>query len=200
VAALLAQGQVDAAFAAIMIACSVQLRRDLERRLDDLDAAGLEAGFVPLAERAASELPEAVMRRVADCRFVGQGYEVPVTVLSSEPTLVAQVFRAAHHARFGFADDDAPVEVVNLRVIAERGAPAPDLRSAPAVPPSPPGRREIVLRGEVVTAEVRSLDALPPGLSIAGPAVLAGGDATALIEPGWLVTVHAAGALVVERR
>jgi len=172
----------------------------LHRRLDDLDAAGLEAGFVPLAERAASELPEAVMRRVADCRFVGQGYEVPVTVLSSEPTLVAQVFRAAHHARFGFADDDAPVEVVNLRVIAERGAPAPDLRSAPAVPPSPPGRREIVLRGEVVTAEVRSLDALPPGLSIAGPAVLAGGDATALIEPGWRVTVHAAGALVVERR
>jgi len=172
----------------------------LHRRLDDLDAAALDAGFVPLTERAASELPGAVLRRVADCRFVGQGYEVPVTVLSTEPLLVAQVFRAAHHARFGFARDDAPVEVVNLRVIAERGAPAPDLRSAPAVPPSPPGRREIVLRGEAVTAEVRSLDALPPGLSIAGPAVLAGGDATVLIEPGWLVTVHAAGALVVERR
>ena len=69
---------------------------------------------------------------------------------------------------------------------------------APGV--GPPTRREIVVRGETMAAVVRPLDSLPPGLSIAGPAVLAGGDATALIEPGWLATVHASGALVAERR
>ncbi len=173
----------------------------LHRRLSDLDAAAIEAGFAPLANRVRGELPGGVLRRVAECRFVGQGYEVPVSVLSAEPALVAEVFRAAHHARFGFADIDAPIEIVNLRVVAECEAPALDFRSAATPPPPPPpARREIVVRGEAVSAEVRSLDALPPGHAIPGPAVLAGGDATALIEPGWLATVHASGALVVERR
>ena len=182
-----------------MKAIELKLPDKVYRRLADLDTAAIEAGFAPLTDRVRAELPGGVLRRVAECRFVGQGYEVPVTVLSADPALVAEVFRAAHHARFGFADTDAPIEIVNLRVVAERGAPALDFRNA-AGPPPPPARREIVVRGEAVSAEVRLLDALPPGHTIAGPAVLVGGDATALIEPGWLVTVHASGALVVERR
>jgi len=183
----------------------VEAVASLHRRLDQLDAAALDAGFAPLVDRVRAELPGGVSRRVADCRFVGQGYEVPVAVISAEPSHVAEVFRAAHRSRFGFAADDAPIEVVNLRVVGERGAPPLEFRSAPLHPGlapgvGPPARREIVVRGETMAAEVRPLDTLPPGLSIAGPAVLAGGDATALIEPGWLATVHASGALVVERR
>src|SRR3989454_934654 len=49
----------------------------LHRRLDDLDAAALDAGFVPLAERAASELPEAVLRRGARRPLPGGGHEGP---------------------------------------------------------------------------------------------------------------------------
>jgi len=179
----------------------VEAVASLHRRLDQLDAAALDAGFAPLVERIRAELPGGVSRRVADCRFVGQGYEVPVAVISAEPSHVAEVFRAAHRSRFGFAADDAPIEVVNLRVVGERGAPPIEFRGpAKSAPSAPPARREIVVRGETMGAEVRPLDTLPPGLSIAGPAVLAGGDATALIEPGWLATVHASGALVVERR
>ena len=40
---------------------------------------------------------------------------------------------------------------------------------------------------------------LAAGATIPGPAVLAGGDATALVEPGWLGTVHASGAVILER-
>src|SRR5207249_5274815 len=65
----------------------------LHRRLDDLDAAALDAGFAPLVERVRAELPGGVARRVADCRFVGQGYEVPIAVISAEPSHVAEVFR-----------------------------------------------------------------------------------------------------------
>ena len=43
------------------------------------------------------------------------------------------------------------------------------------------------------------LDDLPGGLVIKGPAVLAGRDATALLEPGWTATVHDSGALVARR-
>jgi N-methylhydantoinase A/oxoprolinase/acetone carboxylase beta subunit len=50
-----------------------------------------------------------------------------------------------------------------------------------------------------VTAAAWPLDELAPGAVIAGPAVLDGRDATALIEPGWHGTVHPSGAVVVER-
>jgi N-methylhydantoinase A/oxoprolinase/acetone carboxylase beta subunit len=49
-----------------------------------------------------------------------------------------------------------------------------------------------------VTASVWALDALAPGVMLAGPAILAGRDATALVEPEWRGTVHETGALVLE--
>ncbi|HYT84553.1 MAG TPA: hypothetical protein VEK86_13920, partial [Gemmatimonadales bacterium] len=63
-----------------------------------------------------------------------------------------------------------------------------------------PARREIVTRGTAARAEVWPLGELPAGLELRGPVVLAGPDATALIEPGWCGTVHASGAVILERR
>src|SRR5439155_557704 len=53
--------------------------------------------------------------------------------------------------------------------------------------------------GNRVTASLWPLDDLAPGVTLEGPAILAGRDATALIEPGWRGAVHASGAVVVER-
>jgi N-methylhydantoinase A/oxoprolinase/acetone carboxylase beta subunit len=88
--------------------------------------------------------------------------------------------------------------VVNLHVRAERAVSAPQAAAARhvAVQPAP---RDVVIRGSGQRAAVWPLDDLPAGLVIAGPAVLAGRDATALIEPGWRGTVHASGALVAKR-
>jgi copper oxidase (laccase) domain-containing protein len=36
-------------------------------------------------------------------------------------------------------------------------------------------------------------------VSIPGPAILAGPDATALVEAGWRGTVHQCGAVILER-
>ena len=45
-----------------------------------------------------------------------------------------------------------------------------------------------------------ALDELAAEVTIDGPAILAGRDATALLEPGWRGTVHRSGAVVAERR
>src|SRR5439155_21317299 len=57
----------------------------------------------------------------------------------------------------------------------------------------------ISVRGNRVSAAVWALDELAPGLTIAGPAILAGRDATALVEPGWRGTTHPSGAVLLER-
>jgi N-methylhydantoinase A len=179
----------------------IDLVASWHRRLDSLDRATLHAAFAPLLERAARELSGAVARRLADCRFAGQGYELTVAVDGDVATL-QRAFLAAHQLRYGFRGG-APIEVVNLRVVAERATPLPDFlkRRSPAADRAPrPSQRALLVHGKRVEAEVWPLEGLPVGRTIRGPAVFAGQDATALLEPGWTATVHDSGALLLERR
>jgi N-methylhydantoinase A/oxoprolinase/acetone carboxylase beta subunit len=91
------------------------------------------------------------------------------------------------------------MEIVNVRVVAERGSrpPAPTRRAGVGRPT--PGRRRVTIHGAGVDAQVWPLGELPARLRIVGPAVLAGPDATALIEPGWRGVVDSSGAVMVER-
>jgi N-methylhydantoinase A len=171
----------------------------LHRRLAELDGAALAHAFAPVVADVRAELPGAGVTRSADCRFAGQGYEVGVPAPHDDPTALRDAFLAAHRARYGYADDAGEVEVVNVRAAAVRGGVERFPVRQVAGPAGAPGTRRIVVGGRAVEAGVRPLDALPPGLAIAGPAVLAGEDATALIEPGWHGIVHASGAVVVER-
>ncbi len=181
----------------------VELVASCHRPLAMLDGAALAAAFRPMLAAAAAALSGkgVVLTRLADCRFAGQGYEVTVPAPEGDPAVLDAAFRAAHLARYGHADVDQPVEVVNLRVVAERPVPAPRLGRRAGVGRPTAQRREIVTRdGTAVQADVWPLGELPAGLELAGPAVLAGPDATGVIEPGWRGSVHASGAIIVERR
>ena len=181
----------------------VELLASCHRPLTALDHTALAAAFRPLLAAAAAALPGegTVLVRFADCRFAGQGYEVTVLAPRDDPAELAAAFRAAHLARFGHAEVGQPIEVVNLRVVAERAVIPPALGRRAGVGAPTPQRREIVTRdGAAVRAEVWPLGELPRGLELKGPAVLAGPDATGLIEPGWRGTVHDSGAVMVERR
>jgi N-methylhydantoinase A len=181
----------------------VDLLASFHRPLAALDRAALAAALDSLRAAAAAALPgdAVVLAPFADCRFAGQGYEVTVRVSQDDPAALATAFRSAHLARFGYADVGQPIEVVNLRVVAERPAIAPPLGRRTSVGQPTPVHREIVTRdGTAVRAAVWPLGALSAGLELEGPAVLAGSDATGLIEPGWCGTVHPSGAVIVERR
>jgi N-methylhydantoinase A len=184
----------------------VDVLAPLHRPLAALDRAALAGALAPLLDAASRELPGAALARLADCRFAGQGYEVTVPVAGDDPAGVHAAFLAAHRARYGHAGAAGrEVEVVNLRVAAVRAAPVPRFAAGAGGAGGaggargPRGERPVVLREARVTAAVWPLDALAPGTVIAGPAVLDGRDATALIEPGWRGTVHPSGAVVVVR-
>lgn len=171
----------------------------VHRPLAQLGRAELEALFAPLVARVAAALPGAATERLAECRFAGQGYEIAVPVIDADPGVLEQVFLAAHRVRHGHAERIAPVEVVNVRVVGQRAAPLPDFRRPETGPAPVADRRQVGVRGRRMTADVWPLDTLPAGATVVGPAVLAGGDATALVEPGWRGTVHVSGAVILER-
>ena len=178
----------------------VDVLASLHRPLADLAGSDLAHAFEPLVAAAGAALPDAELTRFADCRFRGQGYEVTVPAPRDDAATLATAFRAAHRARHGHGDSDQPIELVNVRVVAERavGAAPVGRRAGIGVPSA--GRRMIVTRdGKRVRADVWPLGEMPAGRLLNASAVLAGPDATGFIEPGWRGTVHASGAVIVER-
>jgi N-methylhydantoinase A/oxoprolinase/acetone carboxylase beta subunit len=177
----------------------VELVAALHRRTGAAGRPAILAAFAELEMRAGSLLPGAALRRLADCRYVGQGYEITVALTNGEPDGIEAAFNAAHRARYRHGGVEGPVEIVNLRVVAERPAPAPALGRRVGIGRPTPGWRRMVVRGERVRAQVWPLGELPPRTRIPGPAVLAGPDATALVEAGWRGTVQQSGAVLLER-
>jgi N-methylhydantoinase A len=178
----------------------VDLVASFHQPLVALQPALLDSGYQALEARAHTELPQSEIRRFADCRFAGQGYELTVPVTGSDAVGLDTAFRAAHRTRYGHEDPQAPVEVVNLRIVAQRAGAEPEFGKRTGIGKPTPGWRKIVCRGEEMQARVWALGELPRRITIEGPAILAGPDATALIEPGWAGTVHGSGAVLVERR
>src|SRR5881392_1529323 len=176
----------------------VDLLASFHRPIDGLSSQDLGTAFAPLLEDGRSQLPGGALLRYADCRFAGQGYEVTVPVTSDDPQRVGNAFLVEHRARFGHARTDQAVEIVNLRVVALREGPLPRFADARRGVQRPGASRPITLRETRVSASVWALDDLAAGVTIAGPAILAGRNATALIEPGWRGTVHPCGAVLVE--
>jgi N-methylhydantoinase A len=177
----------------------VELAASLHQGAGALQRAGVLAAYADLEERAGLALPGARTRRLADCRFAGQGYEITVPLTNDDPDSIAAAFHAAHRARYGHIGTGGAVEIVNVRVVAERAGGRPSWGRRLGIGRPTPGWRRVVMRGEEVRAQIWPLGELPPRLRIPGPAVLAGPDATALVEPGWRGTVHASGAVVLER-
>ncbi len=179
----------------------VDVVASLHRALHELKNGDLAKAFQPLDDAASAALPSAELTRFIDCRFAGQGYEVTVPAPRDDPATLAAAFRVAHRARHGHADNELPVELVNLRVVAERTVVMKRRRGAArGSEGAARGRREIVTRdGKRVHGDVWPLGDMPAGLELKGPAVLAGSDATGLIELGWRGVVHESGAVIVER-
>jgi N-methylhydantoinase A len=177
-----------------------------------------------LIERAAAELdePAASIAVRYELRYRGQSFELTVddeidpgdgfggglgvllndTPGSSEhalldPTRLRWAFEEAHEQRYGYRDERAEVELVNVRVSAIGARPALRLKGA-AVEPPVRGTTRVVFDGEQVQAELWRGE-LPPGTRVQGPAVCALPESTLLVPPGWSGAVDEYGTVVLER-
>ena len=167
-----------------------------------LDPDRLTAGWDSLAERARTDLKgfstEPDLGRLADLRYQGQSYEL--TVDGDTPAALAEAFHRAHLRRYGHREDDEPVEVVNVRLVATVVGEQPDV-----IEPGPPtadprtGSRDVVLDGARVRADVLDRELMGRGSTVRAPAVVEFGEATCLIRPGWGGVIDSVGTLVLSR-
>ena len=136
---------------------------------------------------------------VLDGRFVGQNFELPISLGTADPLpdaeAICKLFFAEHERAYGFHNPSDSVEVVNFRLVAVGRLKQPSARPAAlgtAAAPSPADRRMVWFDADVaIDTPVYNRANLAPGNVVAGPAVIEQLDATTLLFPGDQATVDA---------
>jgi len=152
----------------------------------------------------ASEPERARIERAADCRYVGQSFELTIPVDTGEgagfdPDAVAERFHAAHDRAHGYRLDGA-VEIVNLRVTATIDSDPPRVRHIGTDDDAERGTRTATFPDTgAVDTTVYDRSALAVGDRVHGPAVLEQAESTTVVPPSWVGSVQRNGALVLDR-
>jgi N-methylhydantoinase A len=184
----------------------------LNRPLDAIDAAAVQAEAAAMAARGAALLDRAAVRITAretaislDMSYVGQTHTVAVPVagdLSHAAILAA--FEESYRAAFGRTLAGVPVRVLNLRVAVTGRRPRFDLALlAPAaglsVEAARRGSRRVRAGGTWHLADVFDRLKLPTGARIEGPAVLEQPDTTIFVDPALVAITDRLGNVLLER-
>jgi N-methylhydantoinase A len=135
-----------------------------------------------------------------ELRYRGQSFELPVEEeidgtarrQALEPEELRGAFARAHALRYGYSDDSAEVELVNIRVSVWGASPPLRLRPGKPTATDVAEARRIIFGGEPLeTAVLRG--ELAPGTILSGPALCALPEATLLVPPGWSGEVDSQG-------
>jgi len=152
---------------------------ELEPIFIELEARGLE-------EFAAEGLKGTAHRSV-DIRYHRQGYELNLNYDPGAPAQTIAAFHQLHQQRYGFSAPEKPAEIVNLRLrMVSEGEPYTS-RSRDLIPGG--GRaalyaeRTIVFDGKPHSSRIYRREALVPGDTIQGPAMITEYTSATLLPP-----------------
>jgi N-methylhydantoinase A len=156
------------------------------------ERVGTERDALLAEARRALACPPSRLRITHELRYRGQSFELSIEESAPvDPAALREAFARAHESRYGYRDDDAAIELVNMR--ASVWGDAPPLRPlAAGGADTSTGSAPIVFDGAAVTASVVRGE-LAPGTRLNGPALYALPDSTLLLPPGWSGTVDANG-------
>lgn len=162
----------------------------------------LESHFAELESRSiaefASEGLSGTSIRSADLRYAGQGYEINVP---SGPEMLAE-FHDAHRKRYGHADKNRRVEVVNVRVRMVVASELIDFpRRAPGTPDSEHAilkKKKVMFSNNWMETSVLDRSRLLPGNTFIGPAIVHEYSATTVVPPRCKTRVDSFSNLIIE--
>ena len=141
-----------------------------------------------------------------DMRFVGQAFEIPVTIADSDlPTLTAdalhQAFVDAHRRVYLHGGEPGRrAEIVSLRLLVRSRLDTLPNLSERVVDMERPKHAPInISGGETKSAAIVNAASLTEGRAVKGPVLLEGYSSTVWIPESWIATRDAAGNLHVRK-
>ncbi|MEE9257821.1 MAG: hydantoinase/oxoprolinase family protein, partial [bacterium] len=148
----------------------------------------------------------AAFERSADMRFEGQSFDLNVELGNGADPAgrldPGDAFRRRYEQVYGYQDEECPIEVLQLRLMAKVQNPRPVIAAggiqAGDGAPQPAGERQVLYRGERVAARVYRRAHLPPEVRLHGPAVVTQYDTTIFITPRFEFWADARGNIRAE--
>ena len=182
--------------------------RDLEARM----VAEIRDGFVELRSAALAWLRdeqgyagEATLLHSADLRYRGQSYEIDTPleaewIDSGDVSAMEEAFHREHARVYDHSDPEAPIQVINLRMVVVGKPPKPAFSRLAAASGDPPkiGENEVYLDGTQRTASIYRRADLRAGHCFRGPAIVLQDDCTTCVLDGFVTRVDAHGNMILE--
>ncbi len=185
---------------------------DVELISEQMERLSREASAQLEADGVAAE--DIRLERSADCRYVGQGYELRVSAPDGPIDDVwvkatAEAFHEAHGRTYSQRFDDKPVQLINIRVtgvgavphvrIAEIEKGSADASAAVKTTTQALFWKDETAKPEWIETPVYERSLLLAGNKFAGPAIVEQFDSTTIIGMNQHATVDAVGHIIIER-
>ncbi len=146
----------------------------------------------------------AVYIHSADMRYKGQSFEIEAfldadAIETGDIAVLEEAFHAAHEQIYAHADREAPVQIVNLRLVALGRTPKPRFESVDGSPATaePESRVPVHVDGRTVQAALFRRESLRPGHTFDGPAIVLQSDATVCVAEDFHALVDGYGHLIL---
>ncbi|MFJ3779862.1 hydantoinase B/oxoprolinase family protein [Streptomyces sp. NPDC090075] len=165
----------------------------VRKTADDLEAAAR-------AELLAEDVPEDHIEVTRRAQLRYDGTDTTLTVELTEPDAMKHAFEERHRATYSFTLD-RPVVVEALSVEATGITAPPDLSALAPYEGRPAAPETVRLHtgGAWRDVPLHRREALPPGVSVTGPALVTEAGATTVVDDGWRAAATDGGHLVMER-
>jgi len=176
--------------------------RDFSRTVMLRAGADLDGVFGELEERGYAEFRaeqlDGIALRSVDLRYLGQGYELNVPF--REDYLSA--FHDLHRQHYGFAREEHEVEIVNVRIrmisASESFDPARKTVCDGDGSQAIRARQCVYFNGKVYDTPIYDRQALRPGDSFFGPAIVTEYSSATIVPPGDRLRTDALDNLIIE--
>jgi N-methylhydantoinase A len=184
----------------------------LVRKISDIDLVAVDEGYRRMETEGAATLAsegvpaeKTTFLRLADLRYLGQGYELTVDAPSNSYSNsfadLISLFHEKHREAYGYASPGEPVELVNLRLRAVGAIPKPKLTTSAEVNETKPIEIRNVYFESLGWARTPIYDRGVTRWSnrILGPAIVEQYDATTVLYPNWTAETDLYRNLILRR-
>lgn len=156
-----------------------------------------------LTQEHGAEMPYS-LQFSADMRYRGQSFEIDVPLeqawlAQADVNALHAAFDRQHQQMFGHCDADAPVQLINLRLVISSPTPKPALNRLPLAsePVNAVKQVQAWIDGAFHQVDVVLRNTLLAGHQFNGPVIVAQDDCTTCVPPGMTVKVDEFGNLLI---
>ena len=180
----------------------------------EIDAKDLLAQFDQMTHELQSELETESGKKCefeasVELRYRGQAYEIELPIedmrtLTQEGLFeIEKAFHEEHRQLYGYAMQEHPTELVNLRLVGEIEPAKPQLPKLVESTQSVEAHSQRTIRFSrelALECPVYDREDLQPNWNCDGPVLIEGTESTILVHPGWKLRVDEFGTIFLERQ